>query len=523
VRSPAAQAADPGAGKRLGAALAMGAVCLLAAVTILGSASMGAKWLLLMMAAIMAGCAWVLAPDRRLYAVCGIAACIPIGIQYGLWSHGNRTFTYQHFGGAPAEPVINLVDAPIALMALMWIVDLTHGRRRLPAWNCLDTVIGIFLLLGLASLVNSTEPALLTFELLRYAKYLLLYWMLRTYLDRPNRLWFVIAASLGVACFQGLVAMAQYVFNLTLPVPVGGVSESAFELVGGEVIQRVTGFLGHSNTFAAYLLVPIAFAGVLLVSRVAVIWRLLALPALGLALTALVLTFSRNGLLSLAFLAVMVVSLALATRRLPRASLAVGAMACLLVVLLVFGFGLDLTTLRSWHVAPEGLRSGLIGTVVTRIVYDPGKAVDSRLDLLRIAAEMVRQHPLFGIGLNSFEENMALYDRTGTVNIIQQPVHNIYMLVAAETGLPSLIAFLALGCMLARRAWRLVGAEGEACFVAGALGLCALGALGFANMLDVTMRKEPLVGMLTLIAAIIVSAPSWSDEAVEHRPQKSGR
>jgi O-antigen ligase len=329
--------------------------------------------------------------------------------------------------------------------------------------------------------------------------------------------------SLGVLGLQGLVAMAQYFLYFTLPLPVGGVSESAFELIGGELIQRVTGFLGHSNTFAAYLLVPISLGALLLVTRVRVVYRLAALPSLGLGLFALLLTFSRNGLLSLALLVLLVAGLAIATGRLPRATPIAAVGAALIVILLVSGFGLDEVTLRSWGLLGDGAGPGVISAVVTRIAYDPGKAVESRLDLLRIAGAMVRSHPLLGVGLNSFEENMALYDHAGTVHIIQQPVHNIFALVAAETGLPSLCAWLVAGLLLVRRSWRLLWSGGEAAFLAGALGVTSIVVLSFSNLFDLTLRKEPLMGAMTLVAALVVTSSQGSPADVDRRAQTSGR
>ena len=498
-------------------------VSLAMSAVLLAALARGAKWGLAVVAALVAGGVVLLARDRRLVAALGVAAGVPIGVQYGLLSHGGRYDTYIHFGGAPAEPILCLVDIPIVLLAIFFIVDLGLGRRRLPAWTRLDTAIAVALALSLASVANTSEHALLFFEMARYAKYLVLFWALRTCVDRPDWIWGFTAVSLGVLGLQGLVAMAQYFLYFTLPVPVGGVSESGFELIGGELIQRVTGFLGHSNTFAAYLLVPLALGALLLVTRVRVIARLAALPSLGLGLVALLLTFSRNGLLSLALLVLLVAGLAIATGRLPRTTPIAVAGVALIVILLVFGFGLDEVTLRSWGLLGDGAGQGVISAVMTRITYDPGKAVESRLDLLRIAGEMVRQHPLLGIGLNSFEENMALYDRAGTAQIIQQPVHNVFALVAAETGLPSLCAWLLAGFLLLRCSWRLLWRGDEAAFLAGALGVCTVVVLSFSNQFDLTLRKEPLLGMVTLIAALVVTMSTGSTADVERRAQTSGR
>lgn len=483
---------------------------------------MGTKWALVAVAMVVTACALVVTRDRRLLAVVGVAAAMPIGLQYGFFSHGGKYAAWDHFGGAPAEPMLYLVDLPLLLLVLLWVFDLALGRRRLPAWTRIDSAIAVFLLLSLASLAVTHEPTLALTELLRYAKYLALFWALRTVLDRPEYLTGMTLVTYAALALEGVVAMAQYFLYLTLPVAVGGVTESAFEYMGGEVIQRVTGLLGHSNTFAAWLLVPLGAGALLLLARIPLLAKLALLPPLALGGLALVLTFSRTGLLCAGILGLLIGGLALATGRLPRRVPIVALLLVLGVGLLVFGFGLDETTLRAWGVVDEGPGTGVLGTVWTRLVFDPGRAVESRYDLLLIAGEMVRRHPLTGIGLNSFEENMALYDRQGTVNIIHQPVHNVFALVAAETGLPSLVAFLAMGAILAAMSWRLLVRGDETGFVVGGTGLVVVIGLGCANLFDLTLRKEPLLGTVTLVAAI-VTALARGSEGVERRSKTATR
>ena len=118
---------------------------------------------------------------------------------------------------------------------------------------------------------------------------------------------------------------------------------------------------------------------------------------------------------------------------------------------------------------------------------------------------------------------MTLYDRSGTVNIIQQPVHNVFMLVAAETGLPSAVAFIVIGALLAGCSWRLMWRPEEAMFVAGVVGLVAIAGVGCANLLDVTLRKEPIVGLVTIVAGLVVAMESWDRDAVEAITQENRR
>lgn len=71
-----------------------------------------------------------------------------------------------------------------------------------------------------------------------------------------------------------------------------------------------------------------------------------------------------------------------------------------------------------------------------------------RLELNKIALQMISRYPLFGVGLNNFIPHlMTLQPVSGTGRFLQ-PVHNLWLLVAAENGLVGLgTLFLFLACL----------------------------------------------------------------------------
>lgn len=496
------------------------------AATVMGSglilsSTHGLKWFLLTVLSYMAVCVGLFFKDIRLFGVWLFAACFPVGIQYKLLTHGNQHFFLKHFGGAPDEPIVNLTDFPLALLILLWIIDIGISSRALPKWTRFDTGVLVFAALSLLSLYNTTEYALFVFEVMRYLKYYLLYWILRTYIDKPNYVWGIIAVGLLMLSLQGVLAMAQYFLHFNVPMTVGGVTESHFQIVGGEVIQRVTGFLGHTNTFAAYLIVPLSSAVILFFAKIRSWRKLPVLAPFVLGSAALFFTFSRNGWLSFAMCAGLIICFALLSGRLSKLIIMFSIALTVFVVGISVGFGLydDLNT-QLLHKHKSSL--GVVNTAFTRIFDDDGKAYDSRWDLAGVALEIIKDKPIFGIGLNSFEENMASYDRTGITNVIQQPVHNIYLLIGAETGIPSLIAFLALGGMLVWYSYELTKKDAELSKIVGLLGLCAYIGLGFSNFFDVTLRKDPIIGMVVVVSAMVMAMRTngFDDVAYEEKAKK---
>ena len=65
-----------------------------------------------------------------------------------------------------------------------------------------------------------------------------------------------------------------------------------------------------------------------------------------------------------------------------------------------------------------------------------------RLQLADVSLKMIADKPWFGVGLNNFIPSLAVYGYSAGWPGFFQPVHNIYLLIASESGLPALFALL---------------------------------------------------------------------------------
>jgi O-antigen ligase len=77
---------------------------------------------------------------------------------------------------------------------------------------------------------------------------------------------------------------------------------------------------------------------------------------------------------------------------------------------------------------------------------DYGSAL-SRIPMIQIALNLIEAHPVGGVGLNNYAVVMGEYDNTilgRRYKSIHRPVHNTYLLIAGETGILGLAAFLLL-------------------------------------------------------------------------------
>ncbi len=69
------------------------------------------------------------------------------------------------------------------------------------------------------------------------------------------------------------------------------------------------------------------------------------------------------------------------------------------------------------------------------------EAISRRLQLNQVAIKMTKQNPLIGVGLNNFVSRLPEFWQKPEVVRFLQPVHNIFLLTFAETGVTGLLIF----------------------------------------------------------------------------------
>lgn len=83
------------------------------------------------------------------------------------------------------------------------------------------------------------------------------------------------------------------------------------------------------------------------------------------------------------------------------------------------------------------------------------KGADSeRVIYMKVAADMIKEHPLLGVGYNNFQLHSYMAKSKFPENHLFAKVHNIYLLIAAESGLIGGGLFLLFILSLLRNAWR---------------------------------------------------------------------
>jgi O-antigen ligase len=82
----------------------------------------------------------------------------------------------------------------------------------------------------------------------------------------------------------------------------------------------------------------------------------------------------------------------------------------------------------------------IVSPSVYKYIMTRPEATLARIDLNKVGLEMIKAHPIIGVGLNNHLVEKPKYDPNDY--LIPMPTHNRYLLIASEIGIPGLLFFL---------------------------------------------------------------------------------
>ncbi len=374
-----------------------------------------------------------------------------------------------------------LVLAMIVLLAVRPKENLGSPRAILPAL----LPAAAWVALSALSLFDAGDGRLALIQLLIMAKLFLLFVVVASYLTQTGDLAPVLVGLAVIVALEALLGVYQRISGQSLGLlQLGEASTIAQQPMNLTSTYRVQGTLGHPNSYAMYLMAAIPLLFALLFCAAPRSIKLLAGGAVLLGAVGVLLSLSRSGWASLALALTVVMALAVWRKRMhPGTALLIASGMALAL------FGLNL------------LMDNLIGLRLTS--GDQGSAA-SRLPLAQTALKVIGDHPWLGAGLNNYRHMLPLYNASGST-----VVHNVYLLIAAETGVLGLAAFLLLLAVMLRHAWRLASSHADdAQWIVGAGACAALAGLMVWGMTDYALLGAGLVTKQFWLLAALVSGMS---------------
>jgi O-antigen ligase len=265
---------------------------------------------------------------------------------------------------------------------------------------------------------------------------------------------------------------------------------------GADLSRRIQGTLSHYMTFAGVLLV----ADLLLLAQLATRgrragWRLLGLVPINAALVG---SLTRSAWVGAAAGALLL--LLLSRRRV--------LLWALVGVLLLFVL--------------------LPGPVFDRAVsiVDPSDPTNhDRLCMAQAGAEMIRERPLLGQGPGMVEERYPLYRVPGATRKSVQHLHNSYLNMASERGVPALLALLAVLGLPTWRAFRQLRREGGRSGPRADLWLgiiVAIAGFAVAGLFEDNWGDTEVQRLILVLVAIAYLPRREAEEAAATAPARAG-
>ena len=97
-----------------------------------------------------------------------------------------------------------------------------------------------------------------------------------------------------------------------------------------------------------------------------------------------------------------------------------------------------------------------LGSSTTEIQQSALASTESRMALLLQSIQVTIENPIFGVGVGTFSAAAAAMSAEAGKKALWQVSHNAYTQVSSESGIPSLVFYLAACWCLVRGLWRLI-------------------------------------------------------------------
>ncbi len=338
---------------------------------------------------------------------------------------------FTEYGAAWGLNVSLQLIVCVLLSLAYWIELRTKptSTERLPLFFSLSA--GFLWLWAMLSVVYGKEKWLGICGLWMLTSCLLLAWILPAHFSVKNRLQMILTVIAVGLIVNGLISFAQYKLgNIGWLRLMGGVREEWQQSIGEGEVPRATGLIQSANAFA-WLLVSVMplFVAQLLLRSAELRWREKALYAAAILCggLGLILSFARGSWGSFALAIVIVIALSWWVMPPDQRRT---------LMLKLLGVGLLLSVMSL----------PFAGLIVTRLTEDDRGSAESRLTMAHIAVKIIQAYPLVGVGVNSYEAEMRRFDDTSEFisDWFPYPVHNIYLHIAGESGIPGVLCFLFL-------------------------------------------------------------------------------
>lgn len=244
---------------------------------------------------------------------------------------------------------------------------------------------------------------------------------------------------IGLLISQCFIAWYQFFMQKSLGLyffgesPIGQLLPGVAKIVSHETtLVRAYGTFPHPNIFSAFLMIGIALIGWQILVSISRKRLVLLYILLFMAITTLIMTFSRAGWLGTVVSLTVMGVLYLIKNGINKRGIyfSIAVLVSLVINIAIFQqFLITRTTITD-------------AAVRERVFYN------------KMGVEMIKDHPLSGLGIGSSVLHMKQYAGIDLKPWEIQPIHNYYLLTAAETGIVGFILLVGFFAYLATKLFK---------------------------------------------------------------------
>ncbi len=363
---------------------------------------------------------------------------------------------------------INLSDILTLTLFFILLTRLALKQVKFTFFNLVTVAAFTWLFASLFSLPAAEDGELALFQFINMGKLLLFCLVIASSVRSDLDLTLVTTGLLLSMAFQSLVGIYQGLTGHPLGLSfLAEATEISKQQLSVGLVNRVQGTLGSPNTLAMYLCIGVPFALALLFSKTKPYVKVLAAIALCLTSWALIFSLSRAAWVNFLLITCFVLVLAARRKQISSKAAILIASATALVLLGISLFGTNL--------------------ILSRLTSNDQSSITDRISLAEGALAIIRDNPVVGVGLNNYPLVSPRYGPADAAawNSYAPIVHNAFLLIAAETGILGLGAFLVFIITLLIQTWWVVDhTSSSMVWIAGVGVLGGLVALMVHNMVD---------------------------------------
>ena len=344
-------------------------------------------------------------------------------------SMGFKIMEREESTNATVKFLFQLYLSDILLISLVFICFFRTFLNRYSSGNSTQQnklIIPILLWIGMGflSLIPAIDQTATFIGIIQMLRIFLTFFCFLHFVNEQKKIHFILNCLLLTLFLQALLMFAQYATNSS----VLSFSGATMGLDITDEGMRPCGTMTHSSHFAKFsgLILPICLAYIFFASRFRTKIFMMLIWVCG--STALVLTLSRVGLATWLLSMIIFFSGVIILRIVPARKIIPLFIVCVLWISISAGL--------LYAVGGQRLKS--------RVAYDAGSAA-ARIPMWKVAFNVIKTHPVTGVGLKNYTIVHQDYDHTPehvSVLLPDEPVHNLFLLYAAEIGVAGLLFFL---------------------------------------------------------------------------------